>query len=349
MSVSLSYVIPHHNRIDLLSGCLDAIEQQTYRPRHQEIIVVDDCSQDDSVSWLRAHHPEVRLQENSANLGFARTVNLGLKMALGDWIILVNNDVQLAPDCVAAACRSFSREDVASVAFGILNLRNPDLFDSAGDLYTLAGYAQKRHEGLEVCRHQVAYGPVFSACGAAAAYRANALREAGYFDESLEAYYEDVELGIRLRLAGYGCVFEPEARALHLVGASYGTKNLSAKRVFLCSRNTERVFFKFFPEVFGLPHLIRHLVVLFILTVAKLPTGREWWYFAQGKITAIRQALLSPSPKWQGPGPANKDMVLNALERHWLRCHYPTWQKKGKSNYFNGLLQRWLTKQTSTK
>jgi GT2 family glycosyltransferase len=331
MSIKISYVIPHFNGIDLLRGCLHALKRQTYRPASQEVIVVDDCSQDDSGDWLRAHHPEVRLEKNEENLGFARAVNRGLKMARGDWIVLVNNDVQLAPGSIQAASRWFADQNKGSVAFNILNLRAPDRFDSAGDLFTTAGYAQKRYEGLLVNRNPALAGPVFSACGAAAAYRAAALREVGYFDESLEAYYEDVDLGIRLRLAGYECIFEPEARAFHRCGGTYGTRNLAAKSIFLNSRNAEKVFFKFFPEVFGFSHFIRHLVVLSIFLVAKIPAGRHWWYFLQGKMAALRWALTAPSGRWQGhERPAHKDMVLGALESRWLGAHLPTWRQKAR-------------------
>lgn len=330
MSLSLSYIIPHYHGPDLLSRCLESIKGQTYQPQTQEIIVIADASTDGSVAWLRERHPDVRVAVNSRNLGFAPTVNRGFRMAQGDWLILVNNDVELAPFCLQAASPWFPQEEVGAVAFCLKNARNPELFDSAGDLYTVAGYAQKRYEGLAVATHPVESGPVFSACGAAAAFRAQAVRSAGYLDEKFEAYHEDVDLGLRLRLAGYDCVFENRCVAYHLCGGSYGTKEFSPRAAYLHARNSEKLFFKYFPQVFGYAHLSRHLTVLLLQLLGRLLTGREWLYFLKGKRDAFRELFQSGGASLQLQAEADKNRVLQALEHRWLRSHLATWRQKAR-------------------
>lgn len=334
--MSLSYIIPHYHGQDLLSRCLESIKRQTYQPKTREIIVIADGSTDGSVAWLRDQHPDVQVAVNSRNLGFAPTVNRGLRMAQGEWLILVNNDVELAPASLEAASAWFSREEVGAVAFCLVNARNPELFDSAGDLYTVAGYAQKRHEGLPVAAHPVVSGPVFAASGAAAAFRARAVRAAGYLDESFEAYYEDMDLGLRLRLAGYECIFEKQALAYHLCGGSYGTEQFSPRRAYLNARNSERLFFKYFPQVFGYAHLTRHLAVLLLQLVGRLPTGREGLHFLRGKRDFFRELLRPGGTRFRLPETADKTKVLQALEHCWFRCHVATWREKARDKYLGG-------------
>jgi len=339
MPVSISYVIPHHNNINLLSQCLASIEQQTYQATYSEIIIVDDCSTDESMAWLKINYPTVIVEKNQRNLGFARSANRGLKKAQGEWIILINTDVRLAPRCIEAASDWFSEKEIGSIAFSLLDMRRPELYDSAGDLYTIAGYAQKRKERLSVRDNPLESGPVFSASGAAAAYRSSALRNVGYFDESFEAYYEDVDLGVRLRLAGYECIFEKDALAYHLSGGSYGDKAFAAKREFLNSKNSEKLFFKYYPEVFGIPHVIRHFIVMIFHILGKFFISKAWIHFVAGKWEAFSSIHKTKQSEFDINREINKEGLLRVLEPRWINAHFASWVRKSSLKLRN---QDWV-------
>ena len=89
--MKLSIVIPTYNAHEWIQGCLDSI--RLHHPASDyEIIVVDDLSTDDSVAIVRQQYPDVRLFANETNVGFGKTVNVGLKAALGEYILVLNND-----------------------------------------------------------------------------------------------------------------------------------------------------------------------------------------------------------------------------------------------------------------
>src|SRR5438270_11652651 len=89
--MKLSIVIPTYNAHEWIQGCLDSI--RLHRPSSAyEIIVVDDKSSDDTVAIVRSQYPDVRLFANERNVGFGKTVNVGLQAALGECMVVLHND-----------------------------------------------------------------------------------------------------------------------------------------------------------------------------------------------------------------------------------------------------------------
>jgi GT2 family glycosyltransferase len=146
----------------------------------------------------------IRLIEAGGNIGFAAGNNLAAGQARGQWLALLNPDA--FPDrgwltaLVAAA-----RQHPEAASFGSWQRLDgrPGLLDGVGDVYHISGVAWRDGHG-KVCGDR--YEPdceIFSACAAAALYRRQAFLEVGGFDEDFFCYFEDVDLGFRLRLAGY--------------------------------------------------------------------------------------------------------------------------------------------------
>jgi GT2 family glycosyltransferase len=147
-----------------------------------------------------------------------------------DVIILVNNDVVCEPDFVAQLLAPFTDPAVGMAAGVLLQGAAPDLIDSAGiELDTTLGswdYLWNQPVGaLDGAPDPI--GP----CGGAAAYRLPAFRELGGFDEALFAYWEDVDLALRFREAGWRCVLASGARALHAHGQTLGAASPAARRL----------------------------------------------------------------------------------------------------------------------
>ena len=221
-------VIPTWNACSLLAKALASLEAQTVPV---DVVVVDNASSDGTPDLLAGRFPGATVVRNEENLGFGRAVNRGVAAAGdADVVLLVNNDAECAPDFVAELLAPFADPAVGMVAGVLLQGGSPGLIDSAGiELDTTLGswdHLWNRPVGALDAVHDPV-GP----CGGAAAYRLAAFRELGGFDEALFAYWEDVDLALRFREAGWRCVLAPGARALHEHGQTLGAASPAARRL----------------------------------------------------------------------------------------------------------------------
>jgi GT2 family glycosyltransferase len=240
---SVSVVIPNWNGRDWLPRCLQAMREQELPPA--EVIVVDNGSSDGSVEYLCAEHADARLIELQTNTGFAHAANQGLHAARGELVALVNTDVLLAPDWVARMAAVLAADPgAASVACKMLWLQDPTRVYDAGDVLRRDGACEQRGRFGPDIGSWDEPGEVFGACAGAALYRRSAVLDAGGFDERYFAYLEDVDLALRLRLAGWRCRYEP-AVALHAGEGS--SRKLPGGHLYLVERNTLVLVTKAFP------------------------------------------------------------------------------------------------------
>jgi GT2 family glycosyltransferase len=240
--VRTAVVVPNWNGRRWLPGLLASLDAQTRAP--DEVLVVDNGSEDGSVAWLR-ERGGVGVLELGRNTGFAFAANRGVEAVGGEAVALVNTDVELAPDWLArAAGRLEGDAGLAAVATKMVLLDDPATVDDAGDVLRRDGVAEQRGHGRPDGPRFDTPGEVFAACAGAAVYRREAMLAAGGFDERLFAYLEDVDLGLRLRLAGWRCAYEP-AVARH---ARHGSAAGAAPSIdALVARNTLLLVAKAFP------------------------------------------------------------------------------------------------------
>ncbi|HEX2172079.1 MAG TPA: glycosyltransferase family 2 protein [Dehalococcoidia bacterium] len=239
---SVAVIIPNWNGAHLLPTCLDALRRQTFRDH--EVVLVDNASTDGSRELVRSSYPEVRLIELSRNVFFAGAVNAGIRATAGRYVALLNNDTEVEPGWLEALVRALDACPKAGLAASkMLLFDRRDVINSAGDLYRVDGTPGNR--GVwEVDRGQYDDSRlVFGASGGAALYRRAMLDDIGLFDEDFVGYCEDVDLSFRAQLAGYRCVFVPEARIYHRLSATGGGPLAS----FLCGRNFISVIVKDVP------------------------------------------------------------------------------------------------------
>ncbi len=237
----VSVVIPTWNGRHLLKSCLDSLRAQSYRPT--EILVVDGGSLDGTRELLASCYTDMRLLALPQNLGFTGNVNAGLQVARGEILCLLNNDAVADPDWLLHLIDSFRTDPrTGSCASKILN-RDGTVLDSAGDLLGRNGLASQRGAGeWDRGQHDLP-GPVFSACGGAAAYRRSMLKDVGLLDEGYGSYLEDVDLGLRAQLRGWSCQYVPGARVNHLGSATGGGPLAS----FHVAKNSIRLIARGFP------------------------------------------------------------------------------------------------------
>jgi GT2 family glycosyltransferase len=206
------------------------------------VVVADNGSSDGSVAAIRARHPEVELVETGANRGFSGGNNAAIRAALAggaDWVVLLNNDAEAAPGMLVALQAAAERHPRAGVLAG--KLVYPDgRVQWAGQRVALrTGYSgrPRGHGRPDGFAYRVE-GRTDRAVGALMAVSREAIERAGLLDEDLFAYVEDVDWSLRIRAAGFDCIFVPSARAVHRVSASTGGAAGSTHTVYYGTRNT---------------------------------------------------------------------------------------------------------------
>lgn len=243
----VSVIIVNYNRAALLEACLRSL----LKPQGAafEAVVVDNGSTDGSVAVVESFAAgapfPVRLLRNERNLGFCAANNQGIRASQAPFAALLNNDAEAEPRWLAHLLSAFEDPRVGMAASKILVYDDPRVIDKAGHLIWLDGQNRGRGTG-ELDRGQ--YDRTEDALwpdGCACMYRRAMLDEIGLFDEDLFAYGDDAELGLRARIAGWRCLYVPQAVARHHRGATLGVAN--PRRIALIERNRVLLAVKHFP------------------------------------------------------------------------------------------------------
>lgn len=219
---SVAVVVVNFNSAELLERCLGCLSGQTRPP--DDIIVVDNNSTEEkSLSYLASLEGAtvIKLDENP---GYGAAINKAVATINdADLVCCLNPDAFPRPEWLATLLRTAkANPQFGSFASLMLKANDIDVIDGAGDVLHISGIPWRRFHGQPLSETNMETGPVFSACGGAAMYRLDAFREVGGFDESLFMYVEDVDLGFRLQLAGYPCLFVPGAVVEHVGSAVTG-------------------------------------------------------------------------------------------------------------------------------
>jgi GT2 family glycosyltransferase len=242
--LKVSVIVVNWNRRDLLRACLESLKTQT--ESEFEIIVIDNGSADRSPEMVQRDYPSVRLIRNRENRGFCAANNQGIHASQADFVALLNNDAEAESGWLEALLAVFAgRPDCGMAASKILVYEDPGRIDKVGHLIYPDGQNRGRGSG-ELDRGQYdRSGETLWPDGCAAMYRREMLAAIGGFDEDLFAYADDAELGLRARIAGWGCVYAPKAVVRHHRGATLGLD--SGRRLELIERNRVLLAAKLFP------------------------------------------------------------------------------------------------------
>lgn len=245
----ISVIILNWNRRELLRACLESLALQ--QNADFETIVVDNGSGDGSLEMLQnefAKRPELglRIIANRENRGFCAANNQGIAAAQGEFVALLNNDAEAVPGWLAALRAVFHRgSDVGMAASKILVWEDPRILDKAGHLIYPDGQNRGRGTGEKDTGQYDSVEDTLWPDGCAAMYKREMLERIGGFDEDFFAYGDDAELGLRARIAGWRCVYAPEAVVRHHRGATLGVRSM--RRVALIERNRVLLAAKLFP------------------------------------------------------------------------------------------------------
>lgn len=215
----VSLIVANWNGIRYLENCLTSLTYQSYPST--EVVFVDNGSIDGSVAYVKDRFPNVKVIELPRNLGFAEANNVGFRTALGEFIILVNNDTISDPGMVAGFVAAMESDASLGAAQGKIRLmHDPGILDNGiGSLFTYTGFL--RHTGhMQPDSGYERPQTIFAGKGACLCLRRSALETSGLFDPEFFAYFEDTDLCWRIWLAGYTVAFVPDAEIRHAVGGS---------------------------------------------------------------------------------------------------------------------------------
>lgn len=269
MNPHVTIVVLTYCNEDEAAACIEALLRSSYE--NATILLVDNASPDGSGERLHARFPQIEYLQAGSNGGYAGGNNRGIEWALArgsDFVMLLNDDTVIEPDCVDRLVRA-AQETAAAVTVPLIVYHDePNLvWYAGGTVSRVRGIGVHTLENKPVDPTQTR-GPITFACGCCALIRADVLRELGGFDESYFMYAEDLELSVRLTAAGYTMICEPSARLLHRIGRAAPP---TAKQIVFRDKNRrrmvaahyrvgERVRFRiwFYPTRFI--HLIRYLL-----------------------------------------------------------------------------------------
>lgn len=211
----IEVIIPNWNGKEILHHCLQSLAEQSFKDFR--VIVVDNGSTDGSIEMLESDYPCIKLLTFDYNSGFSVAVNSGIKESVAPLLLLLNNDMEVAPDCLhRLVAKSNSYKDYDFFALKMMNFHNREFIDGAGDAVLRGGVGYRLGTMEKDCDHYQVDREVFGACAGAALYRREFFDRAGLFDEDFFAYLEDVDLNIRANRLGLRCMYLCDTVVYHI-------------------------------------------------------------------------------------------------------------------------------------
>jgi len=248
----ISVVIPNYNGRHLieknLPSLIDSLRDSGFR---YEIIIVDDCSKDDSVSFLQNNYPEIRILNNEKNSGFSKTCNRGIFAAKNDIICLANSDVTFHKQYFSRIFLNYSDGLEKAVIGKIINYQNTfDNVVNSDDYFQF--YFKRglfRYRPVENSSDTTMAKNVFAPLGCCFVCTKKIFTELGGFNEIYSPFYwEDTDLSFRLQEKGFSIDFDGNAAVYHQASS---TINLSSKRKFVKFISTRNKLLFFWLNIKG--------------------------------------------------------------------------------------------------
>lgn len=277
--MTVAVLVVNWNAGALLGRCLQSLASQTRSP--DRVVVVDNASSDDSLELAAPHLGAAEVIRLKDNVGFARANNIAARAAGDvDALALLNPDAFAESGWLAALVDAARRFPTFGAFASQMRLdATPDRLDGAGDSYHVSGRAWRNGHNAVAASWPAGEHEVFAPCAAAALYRRAAFDEIQGFDESYFCYFEDVDLGFRLRLHGYRSLYVPSSVVRHVSSALSGYRSDFA--VYHGERNSVWTFVKNMPAPLFWLYLPQHLA----LNVASL-----FFYPFRGQGRAVWRA-----------------------------------------------------------
>ncbi len=268
----VSIVLVSWNGEELLRAHLPSLLKIDYP--NFEVIVVDNGSTDESVTWLRMTHPAIRVIVNPANLGTAEGSNVAIPHARGKYLFWVSNDMEFDRDILKNLVRRCEADEgIGICTVKMLRIKDGKLvreIDSLGANADVFGFPDARGINQADRGQFDEFREVFFSFGGAMFIRRSVLDVTGGFDPDFLTLADDIDLSWRVRLAGFKVMVEPKAFLYHRVSATLSKSHNRPQKRYLSERNTLRTLLKNYSAGY----------LSFILPLYALLLGGEMLFFA---------------------------------------------------------------------
>lgn len=285
----ISVVVLNYNGQQWLARCFKSLEEQTIFPEI-EVIVSDNKSADGSdryaAEWLE-RTGRGRVVQNGANLYYCEANNNGAAAAGGEFLLFLNNDTWLEPDCLEKLYNEVRAAAADAATPLVLNYDDESFQNNGGSGFDIFGLAtaQKR------CSVTT---PILVACGCSLLISAEMFKKVGGFDPKLLIYVDETDLSMRVWIAGGKVVNVPASRLHHrgaaVVNPSGQTKMVESRTTdskrFLATRNGVLFWMKNGQHIL-LFMLVPHLVYIIMESLFVMVLTRRWSFFRRSCLDAL--------------------------------------------------------------
>jgi len=305
MKPEITLIITNWNGSKLLRECLPTVLEAVRFDHHHfyEVMVIDDCSTDNSLEILAKEFPEIRVEKTPQNLGFQEANNYAVKLARSKIVMPMNNDIKLEPKALYYLAKHFDNKDTFAVSGKIF------AFDQTTFLYgNRGGYFQKGHFHLYEKPPEDESQTLF-ACGGAFMVNRQKYLDLGGFDSMYHPlYYEEIDLSYRALKRGWKVHYEPQSIAYHKVQATI-TRQEKLRRISLISARNNYLFvwknildrsmtltFLFYIPLFLLRDLFRlksRFWIAFYMALKRLPRALKGRSIEQSDVLYSDREILS--------------------------------------------------------
>ncbi|HQT46000.1 MAG TPA: glycosyltransferase [Acidocella sp.] len=243
----VSVIIPVYGQLAYTLNALESLLRHNTR-HHMEIIVVDDCSPDESSAFLPRVR-NIRYHRQAENGGFIASCNAGGGLARGRYVVMLNNDTRVADGWLDALIDSFARWPAAGLVGSKMHYADGSL-QEAGGIVWRDGSAWNYGRGDDPNRPQYSYArQVDYISGCSIALPTILWNALGGFDPYFRpAYCEDLDLAFRVREAGFEVWFQPQSRIVHYEGKTSGTDTGSGTKAYQVT-NTKKIYLRWHKQL----------------------------------------------------------------------------------------------------
>ncbi len=224
MNETVSIVLINWNQLEVTAACLESLQRLTWR--HTEVVVVDNGSTGNDADEIQRRFPWVVLVRNASNKGYTGGNNAGMRVATGEWFLLLNNDTIVEPGLLEPLLDAVRNEpDIGALSPKIRYFDDPNVIQYAGandDVDMLLGRASWRGCGQADSGQFDEPTDTAIAHGAAFMVRRSVVEQVGTLWEDYFIYYEELDWSLRIRAAGWRIRYVPGSDVLHKESMSVG-------------------------------------------------------------------------------------------------------------------------------
>jgi len=328
MNNDIAVVILNYNGKRFLERFLPGVISRSQIAR---VIVADNASTDDSVAWLKQHHPQVQLIINPKNGGFAAGYNQALQHVEAKYYVLLNSDIEVAEHWLEPLVQFMDENpDVAACQPKLLSFSDMAYFEYAG---AGGGFIDKF--GYPFCRGRLFQSiekddgqyddvyEVFWASGACMFVRADLYHAHGGLDDSFFAHMEEIDFCWRLKQQGYRIMYVPQSQVYHIGGGTL--PKISSRKTYLNFRNNLSMLYKNLPPSWFYYVIISRLFLDGVASIKFLLEGGFADFFA---VLRAHMHFYRKLPELHAKRRKTKKVPVSRIYRKNVVVEYFIKQKK---------------------